>query len=273
MTMTPQQLLNTVSLASLAIAGTVASAGAAQAAPTRIDLDSNLLNLFNQQFVPAEGVAVANPEFKKVDASKLWFSKAADNLDVFFINEGAAFRNQLLYSINNGSLNFIFSDVSSPDSVVPETDGPLDLGEGRRLDGVAKGSKLSFTLFADTADAADNRDSRSAEDASDREKYRYSTDETNPDKLQHVLAYQYQDYLVFSFEDLYGPLGAIGPDPNNPGYFFENSDRDFNDVVIAVRGVTTNEAEAVPEPGVLLGLGGAAAVAGLQALRRKVLGV
>jgi hypothetical protein len=222
--------------------------------------------------VQPERVAVQNPEFKKVDPSKLWFKKGAEALDVFFINEGAGFRNQLLYSVNGGSDKMIFEDVSSTASVIPEANGPLSLGEGRRLGGLAQGSKLNFTILADTATAADVDRGRTEAQANDREKYRYSTDEINPDQLQHLLAYSYGDYTLFAFEDLYGGLQQTGEDPNRPGFYFENSDRDFNDVVIAVRGATTVESEAVPEPGDLLALAGVAGTVGLAALRRKVLG-
>ncbi len=267
------QLLNRVLFASTIAIGSALSNGAAQAAPlNRVDLDPQLQSLFNANFVHPERVAVSNPEFKKVDPSKLWFKKGVDALDVFFINEGAGFRNQLLYSVNGGSDNLIFEDISSKASVLPEADGPLALGEGRRLGSIAQGSKLAFTILADTATAADIARGRTDTQAADREKYRYSTDEINPDQLQHLLAYSYGDYTILAFEDLYGDFQQTGEDPNRPGFFFENSDRDFNDVVIAVRGATTVGAEAVPEPGELLALAAVAGTAGLSALRRKVLG-
>lgn len=51
--------------------------------------------------------------------------------------------------------------------------------------------------------------------------------------LTKLLAYAYRNYGVLGFEDLYGGLGASGTDPLT-GKRNEYSDRDFNDVVMAV---------------------------------------
>ncbi|PSN20249.1 hypothetical protein C7271_03155 [filamentous cyanobacterium CCP5] len=71
------------------------------------------------------GLTLLNPE------GLFW--NGVDPVDVFFINEGAGDRNQLLFSANDGPKQMIFEDVSSPDSILPNQDGPLSLGEGQSL--------------------------------------------------------------------------------------------------------------------------------------------
>lgn len=51
---------------------------------------------------------------------------------------------------------------------------------------------------------------------------------------------------------------------NNRPFNNQNSDRDFNDTVIAIRGLST---QAVPEPGMMMALAGV--TAGLLKLRKK----
>ncbi|MGD1902005.1 MAG: DUF4114 domain-containing protein [Geitlerinemataceae cyanobacterium] len=88
--------------------------------------------------------------------------------------------------------------------------------------------------------------------------------EQNADGLQHVIAYEYFDevkeesWIVLGFEDLYGAHYDEGG----------HSDRDFNDVVVAIKGVvgTKVDAEEVPEPASALGL---LAVSGLMGLSRR----
>jgi hypothetical protein len=56
----------------------------------------------------------------------------------------------------------------------------------------------------------------------------------NIDGLQHAVGYGIGDFLLLGKEDLYGDLWAKGQDAKT-GKWNENSDRDFNDVVVAVK--------------------------------------
>jgi hypothetical protein len=230
------------------------SATAASAAPTAVQLDQNLWKTFNTNYVQNESVFVNNASSLSVDLSKLTFAKGADSLDVFFINEGAGYRNQLTFSGGSYDDQMIFDDISSKKSVLSEKNGKLKLGQGfSYTDGLSAGDAVDFTLISNK-----------------RSNYLFGTDmATNVDGLQHVVGYEYFDgtdnWLILGFEDLYGELGAKGKDAKT-GLTNEKSDRDFNDVVIAVRGLSARQ-QAVPEPGMMLGLGAAAAVGALR--RRK----
>jgi hypothetical protein len=67
-------------------------------------------------------------------------------------------------------------------------------------------------------------------------------DTKNADNLQHVTTYQYNEFLILAFEDLY-----------------KGGDKDYNDVVFAVRGLTDTQSQDVPEPASALALLGLAA--------------
>lgn len=195
----------------------------------------NALNAFSN----VEGLEAPGVENQLLDP-ELLVASGTGPIDVFFINEGAGFRNALKVVIDGDPLQTIFPDVASPASLNPELDGPLSLGEGRRLGDLAAGAILDF--FIDTGNRIYGAD-----------------DAENPDGLQHVIArsltVEGDDFVLIGFEDLFGPLGATTP-PN------EESDRDFNDVVFAVRGIAGEPIHetptGVPEPGsaiALLGLG------------------
>ena len=239
--------------ASLVAAAGVLSATAASAAPTAVQLEQGLLDQFNTDYVQDEQAFLSNAGSFQVDLSTLTFADGADSLDVYFINEGAGYRNQLAF--NGGSYNgeMIFDDIASSQSVVSESNGPLDLGNGfSYTDGLTAGDSVEFDLFSNG-----------------RSDYLFGTG-SNVDGLQHVVGYEYTDdlgenWLILGFEDLYGELGASGVDAAT-GLTNEGSDRDFNDVVIAVKGLSARQ-QSVPEPGMMLGLGAAAAVGALR--RRK----
>lgn len=247
--------------ATLIAAASVFSATSASA-QTRVDLDQNLLDTFNTQFVQDEQAFLSNAGQFQVDLNDLIYTGYGDDnaLEVYFINEGAGFRNSLSLGVDGSSIqNNVFSDISSTQSVLSEGNGVLDLGQG-----------VSFLPSDLTPEAVFGSAIELTLNANGSSQYVYSTDESqNVDGLQHVVGYNFNDgvddWLILGFEDLYGELGASGADGSNPGFNNQNSDRDFNDVVIALRGVTTKE--SVPEPGMMLGLGAAAAVGALR--RRK----
>jgi len=245
----------------LAVVAAGAFTATSASAQTRVDLDQNLLNTFNSTFVQDEQAFLSNAGQFQVDLNDLIYTGYGENnaLEVFFINEGAGYRNALSLGVGGSSVqNSVFSDISSANSVVSESDGALDLGQG-----------VSFLPSELTPEAVFGSAIELTLNANGSSKYVYSTDESkNVDGLQHVVGYNYNDgvddWLILGFEDLYGELGASGADGSNPGFNNQNSDRDFNDVVIALRGVTAKE--SVPEPGMVMGLAGAAA---LGALRRR----
>jgi len=249
------------------LALTVAVAGAFTAtsasAQTRVDLDQDLWNTFNDTFVQDEQAFLSNASQFEVDLNDLIYTGYGENnaLEVFFVNEGAGYHNALSLSVGGSSItNTVFSDISAENSVYQRNNdtAALELGQG-----------VSFLPSELTPEAVFGTAIELILNADGSDKYVYSTDEDkNVDGLQHVVGYNYNDgvddWLILGFEDLYGELGASGADGSNPGFNNQNSDRDFNDVVIALRGVTTKE--AVPEPGMMLGLG---ALATVGALRRR----
>ncbi|NJN60810.1 MAG: DUF4114 domain-containing protein [Coleofasciculaceae cyanobacterium RL_1_1] len=87
----------------------------------------------------------------------------------------------------------------------------------------------------------------------------------NPDGLSHVVAYEYYDeaedqiWTILGFEDKFGEY-----DPSNAN----SADRDFNDVVIAIKGVTGSDyvEQDIPEPASALAL---LSFAGLGLARRR----
>ncbi|MEL6400344.1 MAG: DUF4114 domain-containing protein [Cyanobacteria bacterium J06626_4] len=179
----------------------------------------------------------------ELDIDLLTWEAGAEDVEVFFINEGAGYRNKFGYSTNaptgagnqalvdfwNNDENFetVWGDVSSKNSILANGNGPLALGEGYKIGDVDAGEAVNFYLRNPHTKVFD---SLSAADTS------------NGDGLQHVTTYQYGDYLVLAYEDIYG-----------------GGDKDYNDVVVAVRGlVDTQDTASVPEPAsaiALLGLG------------------
>jgi hypothetical protein len=210
-----------------------------------------------QQFVQAERVALPNVGQFVLDPEKL-FLKFDHEVMVYFINEGAGYRNQLAFEAT-GSTNatgLVFNDISSPESIISEQNGALRKGDGVSLGTISGGTQLDFWLRANGYNGGTNI---------------FGTQtESNLDRLQHVVAYAYQNYIILGFEDLYGPLGASGIDPVT-GIRNERSDRDFNDVVVVIDVGTANlkHLMGVPEPSTILALTGVTIV-GVFGMRRRV---
>ncbi|NJO19569.1 MAG: DUF4114 domain-containing protein [Spirulinaceae cyanobacterium RM2_2_10] len=70
----------------------------------------------------------------------------------------------------------------------------------------------------------------------------------NPSGLQHILGYNFGEYVLLAFEDI-----------------INGGDKDYNDTVFVVKGVT-DEPESVPEPAAVLSLLGVGAA---MILRRR----
>ncbi len=208
-----------------------------------------------QKYVQQEGVQIPNSGQFLLDPSKLNLKFAYD-VSVSFINEGAGFRNQLGFS-STGTTNTsgkIFNDISCTGAgCVGDWGGSaLKLGDTVKLGTIKGGSQLDFGLKADGFNGGTNV---------------FGTKTAgNEDGLQHVVAYAVdKSHILLGFEDLFGTKGATGGKN-------QNSDRDFNDVVVVVDVGENNlkalKGEKVPEPSIVLSLLGLGAV-GLVARRRQ----
>jgi hypothetical protein len=186
-------------------------------------------------------------EYKRVndagmllDPSKLLLKTTSD-VRVYFVGEGAGFRNTLGYNatgvaLKGGDPTLIFPDATSPvgtslpnGNVKRTAKEPLLPGDFVDLGQFAGGTKLDFFLIADGANGGRNVFS--------------TTKAANPDGINHVVSFVtvYSTYLLIGFEDLYG-----------------GGDRDFNDLLFAVDIGAVNIAAltATPEPATVLILGG-----------------
>ncbi|MGF1569039.1 MAG: DUF4114 domain-containing protein [Nodosilinea sp.] len=196
----------------------------------------------------------------QLDASKLFWN-GVDPVEVYFINEGAGYRNQLMYSATDGAGNLvksetIFEDVSSPNSILANKDGPLALGQGVTLGKFSGPTQLNFSILSDGFNLA-----KPKANAKPKEIKKYEAEVArrtlggdvtqNSDGLQHVVAFQHNEWIILGFEDIVG-----------------GGDLDYNDVVFAVRGAQQGAPEAVPEPSAVLSLL-VLGVGGFTTLRRK----
>ncbi len=82
--------------------------------------DVELFDLFNG-FVNSERLALDEATLPELYADSLRWDPIASSVDVFFINEGAGYRNQLLYAINGGERTTLFDDIASTESIIKET--------------------------------------------------------------------------------------------------------------------------------------------------------
>jgi hypothetical protein len=200
-------------------------------------------------------------ESTKLDDSRMMLDpdnlklRTASDARVYFIGEGAGYRNTLGYNtsgggITSGNPELIFPDASSPVStydpakVVKRSDGtPLLPGDFVDLGKLPGGTLLDFFLIANGAGGG---------------KQIFSTEQSvNQDGINHVIAFAYQvagsPYLIIGFEDLWG-----------------GGDRDFNDLLFAVDIGTANirALTATPEPAMALTL---LSFLGLTLTRRRKL--
>ncbi|MBD0337273.1 MAG: DUF4114 domain-containing protein [Cyanobacteria bacterium Co-bin13] len=238
--------MNRAFVASLVAASAASVCLAATEPAHAITLRQDLWSTFNSK-VNVEGNFLNDSALTLLNPQSLFWN-GVDPVDVFFINEGASYRNQLFYSANGGSSTLIFNDVSSTQSILPEKDGALTLGTGVSLGSFSGPTQLDFMIKANGFKNASG--------------HIYGANPANnPDRLEHLLAFEYfdtveqQKYVLLAFEDLFGTQQ-------------QGSDRDFNDVVFVVRGIQEGAPSAVPEPSVLLGMlvvGG-----GALTLRRRV---
>ncbi len=164
--------------------------------------------------------------------------KTTQDVRVYFIGEGAGYQNTLGYNtsstgIKSGNPELIFPNASSSVSSYATASqigsrtkaDPLIPGDYVDLGTMQAGTQLDFFMIANGASGGSNVFS--------------TTTSANPDGIRHVVAYASKDspYLLLGFEDMLG-----------------GGDRDYNDVLIAVKGLQMQLTTA-PEPSTLLILG------------------
>ena len=251
------KLATTVGVATLSTLSLLSFSGSAQAAD--LSLRSDLLSRFSQ-YVQSEGVAFDELALPQLDASQLYWDQGVEDVEVYFIDEGAGYKNQLLFSANDGPMNMIFNNISSTQSTLSEASGVMTLGEGKALNNFEGPTQLSFFIKSNGFNGGQN-----FYGADDHTGTVVDGKEINRDGLSHLVAYSYFDeveqenYTILGFEDLWGSKD-------------QGSDRDFNDVVFAVKGLTNSpdDPKETPEPSALLGLVGVVAAVGSRRFKGGV---
>lgn len=205
-----------------------------------------------QKYVQQERLAISaeRQQAQALDPTKL-FMKFDHNVRVWFLNEGAGYKNQLGYQTvkdnNETGKGEIFNNVScdisggknSACQLGNDGDGVLDIGDYVDIGKVSAGTQLNFLLRSNGFNGG-------------REVLGGAYPDQNVDKLQHLMAYSVGDYLLMGFEDIIG-----------------GGDLDFNDAVFAVDfGKGNLTSQAVPEPGTMAALLGVTG-AGMWMRRRK----
>ncbi len=255
-----KQLATKLTIATLSILSILSVSAKAEAAALRGDLLTTFSNLIQKERVAFDELALP-----KLNASSLYWDGKTNNVEVFFLNEGAGFKNQLMFGANGGPLEMIYDNISSTQSIISESDGVLTLGQGKALRTFSDPTQLSFFIRSNGFNGGQDI---YGDDAHTNTTVGGQT--VNSDGLSHLVAYNYFDevekanYTIVGFEDLWGKLGATGG--KNQG-----SDRDFNDVVFAIKGLSTRNPSEVPEPSALLGLLGVAALGATQIKRRAAI--
>lgn len=190
-----------------------------------------------REFVNAnlsESQALSDISGVALDPSALALDTEA-SVRAYFVSEGAGYRNTLGYTtenLNSGDTSsglLIFPDASSYNFYFEDgfdfssNNAPLAPGDFVDLGTYPQDTLIDFFLIANGANGGSNVYTANAA--------------TNPDGIQHVVAYAVpgSPYLLIGFEDLYG-----------------GGDMDYNDIVFAVdigaSNVENLAAIAAPEP-------------------------
>lgn len=240
---TPDVIQATARPLGLGIAGPVMQAGSdASSAQFQSSVLPSINKLLSVQLSERAGI---NDSAHLLDPARLRLKTESD-IRVYFVGEGAGYRNTLGYSLSLGggllgSRELIFPDASSPVSTydpaktpVRTSTMPLLPGDYVDLGSASGGSLLDFFLVSNGANGGSSTFGTVAA--------------SNPDRINHVVAFAMPDspYLILGFEDMLG-----------------GGDRDFNDVLIAVDIGARNVAAltGAPEPGLILILGAFVALA------------
>jgi hypothetical protein len=204
-----------------------------------------------QKYIQPESTPIPDNQLEKLDPKNLLLQNDQD-IRVWFINNGGIYHNQVAYEATQGSNDqkaWVFQDTQNVN-----TGDYVDLGK------INAGTQLSFWLRANGAQPDDPNGTNPAT----QQKNIYGADPTqNPDNLDHLVAYEYKDYLILGFEDLYGPLGSKAG-----GNIDLSADRDYNDAVLVLNISKSNLKTNVPEPRTAIGLLGVGAVV-MMTLRRR----
>lgn len=195
-----------------------------------------------QQFVQKEGFKVLDSAKLQLDPSKLNLKYDYD-VSVFFINEGATYRNQLAFNAtgttNNSGLLFKDASCGGVGCMMSGGDAVLQLGDKVKVGNIAAGTQLDFFLKSGASKILGTQTA------------------SNGDGLNHVISYSYNNYVILGFEDVYGTA----------------SDRDFNDLVVVLdigeANVKALMGTSVPEPSVTLSMFAVGAVS-MFGLRRRL---
>jgi hypothetical protein len=232
--------------AALALAGLTLIAAPAHAGLNLKADNPSLYDSFHA-LVNANSLRLDNSEIalRQLNASSLYFADGVKPLEVYLIDEIGKFKSTLKFSVNGGATSIVEGGgVSFTNMEVEGTSPNLERGAGVDLGQFSDATAFNFYL-------------QSPEGL-------FGTDvSANPDGLSHVVAYEYYDevedqiWTILGFEDKFGEY--------NPSRY---ADRDFNDVVIAIKGVTGSDyvEQDVPEPASALAL---LSVAGLGLARRR----
>ena len=206
-------------------------------------------------FVNEERLMINQGDLPEVDLNTLRWESGAQDVEIFFINEGAGFRNQLFYSLDDGSTKeIVFEDVSSPLGILPNGDGALALGQGVNVGNFAGDTFIDFFVKSDGYNGGHNF-------------FGFDPQE-NPDGFNHLLGYELEfggeKFVMLGFEDDWISQQA-----------YESGDQDFNDVVFVVSGLTytppgpPSSSVPTPEPGTLVGTLFAFGVMGLTSVQKR----
>jgi len=188
------------------------------AAPVQITGSDQRSCEFNQQILPGanalvetnlrEGVQFLAVGVTRLDEDALYLLRNTDRpVRVYFVNEGAGYRNTLGYSTSlagsntPGTRKIVFPDVSNGN-----IGGPVIVqnGDWVELGNFNAGTQFEFFIVRDAVNGG-------------RDVFT-NKDKLNPDKIQHLAAWLLGDrYVLLGFEDL-----------------LNGGDKDYNDVVCVV---------------------------------------
>jgi hypothetical protein len=207
------------------------------------DQNQELFDFFKSN-VNKERAGLEASELKPLDATGLLFD-TSEIIEVYFIHEGAGYKNQVLFTADDQAPNMLIENASLQGS-----GGDLRAGDGFILgdfEGLSNIAQFEFLIASNGYNKTNPT-------------LLYTDASKNSDGLEHVTAFGYTDeatgdfYTFIGFEDIVG-----------------GGDLDYNDVVLVAKGFTNPDAPAdVPEPVSGLAVLAVGAVAAGGALKKKM---